>query len=61
MRYRLLVRCGEINPSASHDRKAEDEMPRRAATSEMRKRLGVATESDSLEKFFLLDTAPGFL
>jgi len=36
-------------------------MPRRAATSEMRKRLGAAKESDGLEKFFLLDTAPGFL
>ena len=55
------MRCGEINPSASQERSAEEEMPSRAATSEMRKRLGAAKESDGLEKFFLLDTAPGFL
>jgi len=36
-------------------------MPKRAATSEMRKRFGAAKESNGLEKFFLLDMAPGFL
>jgi hypothetical protein len=61
MRYRLLVRCGAISPSASQERNAEEEILNRRATSEMRRSLGPAKDSDSLEKFFLLDTAPSFL
>jgi hypothetical protein len=61
MRYRLLVRCGAISPSASQERNAEEEIFKWRATSEMRRRLGPAKDSDGLEKFFLFDTAPGFL
>jgi len=50
-----------MSPSASQERNAEEEILNRRATSEMRRSLGPAKDSDSLEKFFLLDTAPSFL
>jgi len=52
---------GETKPSASQARSAEEDMPRRRATSEMRRTPLLDEESDSLGKFFLLDTGPGFL
>jgi hypothetical protein len=50
-----------MSPSASQERNAEEEILNRRATSEMRKSLGPPNDSDGLEKFFLLDTAPSFL
>jgi hypothetical protein len=50
-----------MSPSASQERKAEEEILNRRATSEIRRSFGPAKDSDSLAKFFLLDTAPGFL
>src|SRR5208283_1166896 len=61
MRYRLLVRCGAISPSASQERNAEEEIFKWRATSEMRRRPSTPEESDGLEKFFLFDTALRFL
>jgi hypothetical protein len=55
------VRCGTTNPSVSHARKADDEMPTRRATSLMRSGRRPATFPDTGDKFFLLDTASGFL
>jgi hypothetical protein len=36
-------------------------MPTRRATSLMRSKRGGFREADTLDKFFLLDTGPGFL
>jgi hypothetical protein len=37
IRYRLLVRTGEISPTFSQERKTDGEMPTRRATSPMRR------------------------
>jgi hypothetical protein len=55
------VRCGVTSPNASHARNAEEEMPRRRATSLMRKGRRPARFANSPDKFFLLDMGRGFL
>jgi hypothetical protein len=61
-----LVRCGETRPAISHARRAEDEIPKRRATSLMRNmRFGDALTCncvrDWLDEFFPLDTDSSFL
>jgi hypothetical protein len=46
-------------PSASQARKAEEEIPTRAATSLIRREAAGLRETDDLDKFFVLDITPG--
>jgi hypothetical protein len=46
---------------ASQARSAEDEIPKRRATSLMRSVRTGLRFADASDKFFLLDTGPGFL
>jgi len=49
------------SPKASQARNAEEEIPTRRATSLMRSVRAGWRAADALDKFFLLDTGPGFL
>src|SRR5579859_4876635 len=60
-RRRKMVRCGRTRPRASQARNAEEEMASLRATSEMRRSGWRPGDFDVGEKFFLLDTGPGFL
>jgi hypothetical protein len=55
------VRRGTTNPSASHARSAEDEIPTRRATSLMRSGRVTLRFSDLADKLFLLDTGADLL
>jgi hypothetical protein len=55
------VRCGETRPRTSQARNAEEEIASLRATSEIRRSGWRPEVLDVGEKFFLLDTGPGFL
>ena len=57
----LRVRCGQKGQALPIARKAEEEMASLRATSEMRRSGWRPGDFDEGEKFFLLDTGPGFL